>query len=324
MKIVKLTFNHNWPLFRQTPNFSQIWGDCKFIIDDNLKECDFWIVYTDHKLIEETVQCNPKNVIFIPAECYNTSPKFFQKFLDQFGTIITVQREIKHKNIIYSHNANPWFIGKSFDELNLLKTPKKTKLISVVSSNKAFTDGHKKRLEFVEKLKNYFGEELDVYGRGINDFDDKWEVLADYKYSIAIENDYCEDWVTEKFFDCLYAHTLPFYYGCPNLESYVDKKSFIRIDINNFEESIKIIEDSIKNQEFEKRIETLQKESIESINRDQFFPFIVNFLDKLDSNLHKKKVKLLKNEQFSLIEELNKVLKKIKVRILKYKDFNIK
>jgi hypothetical protein len=316
MKIVKLTFNYDWPLFRQTPNFSQIWGDYKFIIDDNLKECDFWIIYTDYKLIEETVKCNPKNVIFIPGECYNTSPKFSQKFLNQFGIIITVQREIKHKNIIYSHNANPWFIGKSFDELNLLKTPKKTKLISVVSSNKAFTEGHIKRLEFVEKLKNHFGEELDVYGRGINDFDDKWEVLADYKYTIAIENDYCEDWVTEKFFDCLYSHTLPFYYGCPNLESIVDKKTFIRIDINNFEDSVKIIEGSIKNEEFEKRIETLQKESIESLNRDQFFPFFESILDQMNVIPKKQSIKLKSdfeiNKSNKLLMFINKIKQKIK------------
>ena len=158
MKIVKLTFNYDWPLFRQTPNFSQIWGNFKFIIDDNLKECDFWIIYTDYKFVEETVKCNSKNIIFIPGECYNTSPKFTQKFLDQFGVIITVQREISHKNIIYSHNANPWFISKSFDELNILKTPNKTKLISVISSNKIITKGHKKRLDFVEKLKKHFGE----------------------------------------------------------------------------------------------------------------------------------------------------------------------
>jgi hypothetical protein len=315
MKIVKLTFNYDWPLFRQTPNFSQIWGDYKFIIDDNLKECDFWVIYTDYELIEETVKCNPKNVIFIPGECYNTSPKFSQNFLDQFGTIITVQREIKHKNIIYSHNANPWFIGKSFDELNLLKTPKKTKLISVISSNKAFTEGHKKRLEFVEKLKNHFGEELDVYGRGINDFDDKWEVLADYKYSIAIENDYCEDWVTEKFFDCLYAHTLPFYYGCPNLERIVDKKSFIRIDINNFEDSIKVIEDSITNQEFEKRIEALQKESFDSLNRDQFFPFLENILNQMNVMPKKQSIKLKSDFEINKSNKLFMFINKIKQKI---------
>ena len=130
-----------------------------------------------------------ENIIFIPGECYNTSPKFSQQFLNQFGAIITVQKELKHKNIIYSHNANPWFVNKNYDDLLIDKNSEKNKLISVITSNKTFTQGHKKRLEFVTALKDYFGDKLDVYGRGINDFNDKWDVLANYKYTIAIEND---------------------------------------------------------------------------------------------------------------------------------------
>ena len=311
MEIVKLTFNYDWPFFRQTPKFSQVWGNYKFIIDENLIECDFWIVYSDYKLTSEKVKCSPENVIFIPAECYNTSPKFTQKFLDQFGTLVTVQRELKHKNIIYTHNANPWFINKSFDELTTEASPQKTKLISVVSSNKAFTEGHRKRLDFVQKLKEYYGDKLDVFGRGINDFDDKWEVLANYKYSIAIENDYCDDWVTEKFFDCLYAQTLPFYYGCPNLEKYVDKKSFVRIDINNFDKTIETINLCIERDEYQIRKEILASEKIKSLNRDQFFPFIVAILDTMDCNLKKRKIKLTQNTKTSNKSKIKSLLKKI-------------
>ena len=300
MKIVKLTFNYDWPLFRQTPQFSQIWGDYKFIIDDQLTDCDFWIVFTDYNLKPETVNCNPKNIIFIPGECYATSPKFSQQFLNQFGLLITVQKELRHKNIIYKHNANPWFVGKSFDELMQQPVPEKTKLISVVTSNKAFTDGHLKRLEFVKKLKDHFGDTLDLFGRGIHDFDDKWEVLADYKYTIAIENDFCEDWVTEKYFDCIYANSLPFYYGCPNLETFVDENSFIRIDIDNHQEAIRIIEESIDNNEYEQRKELLIKQSQSSLNNDQFFPFMVSILENMDADLKKKNTKLLLNHSYSL------------------------
>jgi hypothetical protein len=295
MKIVKLTFNYDWPIFRQTPEFSQVWGDYKFIIDENLKECDYWIIYTDYQLKKEEVICPPNNVIFIPGECYETSPRFSKKFLNQFGLIITVQKELKHKNILYSHNANPWFVGKSYDELSQENPPIKNKLISVVSSNKTFTKGHKKRLQFVENLKLHFGDKLDVFGRGINDFEDKWEVLADYKYTIAIENDFVEDWVTEKYFDCIFANSLPFYYGCPNLEIYVNKDSFIRIDINDFESSIKIIEDAIDNDEHKKRKALLQKQKIKSIQTDQFFPWIVSILGKLEINAVKKDIRLRMN-----------------------------
>lgn len=295
MKIVKITYEYDWPLFRQTPNFSQVWGNYKFVIDDDLKECDFWIIYSDYNLSSEKVRCSPKNIIFIPAECYNTSPRFTQNFLNQFGLIITVQRELKHKNIIYSHNANPWFVGKSYDELMLESTPEKTKLISVVSSNKIFTDGHQKRFNFVQKLKEHFGNQIDVFGRGINDFDDKWDVLANYKYTIAIENDYCDDWVTEKYFDCIFANSLPLYYGCPNLETYVDKDSFIRIDINDFETSIITIENVINNDEYKKRAALLQEQKIKSLQTDQFFPWIITFLDKLEINEVKKEIQLQLN-----------------------------
>ena len=90
MIIVKLTFNYDFPIFRQTENFSKVWGNYKFVIDENLKECDFWIVYTDYNLKAEKVKCAPENIIFIPGECYHTSPKFNQNFLNQFGLIITV------------------------------------------------------------------------------------------------------------------------------------------------------------------------------------------------------------------------------------------
>lgn len=299
MKIVKLSFHYDWPLFRQTPGCIGEWGDYKFIIDKDLKECDFWIIYTEYGLETDIVKCNPDNIIFVPGECYNTSPRFSQSFLNQFGMLVTVQRELKHKNRKLLHNANPWFINKSYDELKALGIPEKTKLISVVSSNKVFTEGHRKRLDFVEKLKGHFGDELDVFGRGIKDFDDKWDVIGDYKYTIAIENDDCEDWVTEKFFDCLYARTLAFYYGCPNLESIVDKDSFIRIDIDNLEKSIEIIEKAIENDEFEKRKKHLNEIAMKSLDKDQFFPFFVSILETLNADKPKKDITLVSENRFA-------------------------
>lgn len=315
MKIVKLTYNYNWPLFRQTEKYSQIWGDYKFVIDDNLKECDYWIVYTDYNLKVEKVKCSPQNIIFIPGECYHTSPKFTQKFLNQFGLIITVQKELKHRNILYSHNANPWFVGKSYDELNSEILPTKTKLLSVVSSNKAFTEGHRKRVEFVQKLKNHFGDQLDVFGRGINDFNDKWDVLAAYKYTIAIENDFCDDWVTEKYFDCILANTLPFYFGCPNLEQIVDKDSFIRIDIQNIEAAIQIIKNAIANDEFEKRKAIIQHQKIKSLNEDQFFPWISKILETMPVSNQKKLISLHLNKEISVKKNIVKLLKSLKSKL---------
>ena len=313
MKIVKITYNFDWPLFRQTPKSSQVWGDYKFVIDDDLKECDYWVVYSDYCLKQETVNCAPENIIFIPGECYNTSPRFSQKFLDQFGLILTVQRELHHRNIRYTHNANPWFIKKTFDELVTEGAPNKSKMISVITSNKSFTEGHRKRLVFVRKLKEHFGDQMDLFGRGINDFEDKWEVIAPYKYSIAIENDFCEDWVTEKFFDCIYANTLPFYYGCPNLEATVDKKSFIRIDLNDFDATVKVIEEALENQAFEKRSKAIEEQKLKSLYTDQFFPWLAAILGEQNDNAAKKKITLILNEpEMSINEQIKSKLRRVK------------
>ena len=315
MKIVKLTFNFDWPIFRQTPSFSKTWGDYKFVIDSNLKECDFWIVYTSYNFTEQRVKCNPENIIFLPGECFSSGPRYTQKFLDQFGAIITVQRELKHRRIIYSHNANPWFLGKSFDELSAMTPSNKTKDICVISSNRTKIQGHRNRLDFIEKLKQHFGNSLHVYGKGINEFDDKWDVLRNYKYSIVIENDYCEDWVTEKYFDSLYSNTLAFYYGCPNLENYVDSRAFIRIDIHETGKAIEIIEQSMNNDEYSKRTEILQMEKLKSLSRDQFFPFIVTILNTFDPTLKKKNIKLLENKDYSFKKRAKRLLQNLKTKI---------
>jgi hypothetical protein len=311
MKIVKLTFNYNWPIFRQTPDYQGVWKDYKFVIDDDLKECDYWVIFGDYDLQSTHIICNPKNIIFIPGEGYYTSPKYSKDFLNQFGLVVTSQKEIKTKNVYRSHNANHWFINKSYDYLVQNKVPEKIKKISVISSDKTTTLGHRKRLEFVKEIYKNIND-ITFYGRGINNFEDKWDTLAPYKYSITIENDFADDYVTEKYFDCLYSNTLSFYYGCPNLEKFVNSKTFIRIDINDIESSISIIKEAIKNNEYEKRKDLIQEEKIKSLNRDQFFPFIVSILDKQVSCPSKKRKVFLNSNVFFKKTYLEKIYSKVK------------
>src|SRR5579863_7943797 len=105
---VKLTFPYEWPLMRQTPNWSGLWGDYEFVIDKTVTECDFWIVFSKYKLIKETCNCPPENVILITWEPYSIE-QFSENFLKQFALIITCQREIKHSNVDYNLCGHPWF-----------------------------------------------------------------------------------------------------------------------------------------------------------------------------------------------------------------------
>lgn len=280
MKIVKLTFPYpDWPLLRQTPNSLGIWGNFQFHINDtSIKECDYWVVF-EGLLTEETVRCDKKNIIFIAAEC-TTTGLYSENFIAQFGKLITCQDRIKHNEKKLTHTANPWFVGKSYDELIANIYVAKTKNISLICSDKQFTDGHKKRYDFCMKLKDYFGNDIDLFGRNIRDFDDKWDVLADYKYSIAIENHVENNWFTEKLYDCFLAHTVPFYYGCPNIDNYFAKNSCIGIDLENFEHSKEVIEKTMNDaHKYELMLPQIIENKIKYLNNYNLFPLVTNFIE---------------------------------------------
>jgi FkbM family methyltransferase len=317
MKIVKLTFNFEFPIFRQTPGELGVWGDYKFIVDCSLVECDYWVIYSDYNQVIEKCRCAKENIYFIPAEGFNTSTNFPAQFLAQFGKIITVQKQITGTNVIYNQNANPWFVEKSYDELLNLKKPIKSKLMSIITSNKQHTPGHKKRLQFALNLKNYFGDQIDLFGRGIQNFDEKFSVLAPYKYSITIENDFEDDWMTEKVIDPILTYTMPIYYGCPNIDKYLSNTSYLRIDINDFEKSVRIIEDALIEDRYSIFLQNVVQERYNVLNNLQLFPMLIGFFkssenstEKLDSIIYP--VNYFKSINFKV--KINSMFRKIKNR----------
>ena len=68
--------------------------------------------------------------------------------------------------------------AKGIEYLKNLNNIKKEKTISVICSNKAYTDDHKARLNFVYKLKEHFQNDLDWFGTGFQEIETKWEGIA--------------------------------------------------------------------------------------------------------------------------------------------------
>ena len=187
------------------------------------------------------------------------------RFLAQFGTIWTTDPQIDHPGATLHHPCTPWHVGAhlhpdngAHGQMDITElagcSPRKTKLISVISSNKTTTKGHRDRLAFVEILKREFGDSLDVYGRGINDFEDKWQAIADYKYHIAIENSSYLDYWTEKLADPILTLTYPIYSGCPNIYEYFGEKSLDRIDATDPRAAIQMIHRTLEADTYDARV----------------------------------------------------------------------
>jgi len=141
-----------------------------------------------------------------------------------------------------------------------IKEPKiydKTKMISMITSNKAFTEGQKNRLQWVEKI----GDQVDLYGRGFNEIANKEEGLCDYMFSVVIENGVYESYYTEKILDCFATGTIPVYLGSPDIADHFNKDGIIELT-DEFEISDEIYESKMEaikdNLERVKQIEVLE------------------------------------------------------------------
>jgi len=58
-------------------------------------------------------------------------------------------------------------------------------------------------------------------------------------FSLIIENDNTDNWVTEEIIDCLVTGTIPVYWGCSNIGDYFNTKGFIQF--KNITESNEIL-----------------------------------------------------------------------------------
>lgn len=292
---------------RLTPGSKGVIKDFEFIFNKDIQDSDYIVVF-DSILTPINLTIPKDRVIFVAGEP-SSIKNYDQSFLDQFGHVLTCQKRIKHESKFLVSPGHSWFSKKSYDELVEINKISKTKLLSIVASNKTFTKGHKDRFDFCIKLKEHLGDRADIFGRGFNDFENKWDVIAPYKYSISIEN--CKEmhWITEKLGDCFTSHTFPFYMGAPNIGNYYDKRSYKLVDIYNFEESLSTILKTINNSEhYENSLQYLIDSKYKYIDEHCILPMICNFIDNnlkplSHENTFKKSV---------IYPEKNKLLNRIK------------
>lgn len=137
------------------------------------------------------------------------SPKLYSQGAIQFisknyNYVLTHEQDLvqKYKNFLYvPFCANFAILNETL--------PEKNKLVSMITSSKNKTEGHKFRIESTKSVKGY-----DLFGRGFKEIKSKNEALEPYMFSIAIENSMSDYYFTEKVMDCFSTKTIPIYRGC--------------------------------------------------------------------------------------------------------------
>lgn len=276
-KIIKISTPWGHDFLKRTPAGNGCFGKYKFEIDNKCNECDYWIVWGGVKE-KQRVNCPVDNQIYLTDETY-AERVFCSEFLAQFKTVIACREDLQHPNVLRTHDLGIWHFNKSYDEIVGLPVPEKTHNLSVVCSDLTLLPGHKKRFAFVNQLIGFYRNRLDAFGRGIREIEDKFDALAKYKYSIAIENSFLNGYFTEKLFECFLTTTMPIYYGCPDLQNYFDDRSFIRIDINDFDSACDTVETIVKEDLFRQRLKYIQEAKRLYLERYFVFPALIRLIE---------------------------------------------
>ncbi|WP_278923045.1 MULTISPECIES: hypothetical protein [Pseudophaeobacter] len=182
--------------------------------------------------------------IFIAAEPDVIHP-YSCRFLNQFGLALTTTDKPLTTKKWHRAVCWYWWVGTDFsgqraphgyDWFKTLAIPAKQDKIAIVTSNKVYTEFHRKRMRFVEAMTQLIPEHIELYGRGFTPVDDKADALLPNKYNLAIENGEGPHVWTEKLTDPWLCWSFPFYAGCTNVPAYFPEDSFATLDLSNPEQ----------------------------------------------------------------------------------------
>jgi hypothetical protein len=154
---------------------------------------------------------------YIKSRIVEDVERNLQDYLNTFDVIFT-----HNQQLLKLDSKFKWCPAQGF-WIQEPKIYKKTKMISMISSNKSMTEGQRLRLRWLEMI----GDQIDVYGRGINEISLKEEGLCDYMFSVVVENGFYESYFTEKILDCFASGTIPVYMGSSDIGNYFNSEGII-------------------------------------------------------------------------------------------------
>lgn len=271
MTLVRIVKNWDYPdLLRQLPNGGGNWGGIQFTLEP-VDQCDYLIVLNRPS---ETfkIHCPPKQVWAIIQEPPCGPFRLLHQGNSTYSRIYTSETNLWGKRYIHSQPVLPWHVNRSYDFLHHCTIPKKERDLSWITSNIDVLPGHRRRLRFLEKIQGNI--EFDLYGRGFRYIEDKWDGLAPYRYSLAVENFSNSYYWSEKLADCFLAWTMPIYYGCTQISKYFPKESMVCIDIDD-PQGIDKIKDTIASNRWSQNIDAIEHARQLVLESYQLFPFVV-------------------------------------------------
>jgi hypothetical protein len=263
-------------LLSQMPDGNDTWEGVQFT-EEEVDTCDYLLVLNrSTKAIRLHV---PRDHVWMLVQEPSVPQKdFVFEGHERYGRVFTHHVLDESPRYTRSQPAGGWWVERTYDELIAAPPPAKTEQMSLVASNLTVFAGHRRRLEYVQRLRQEPGLADHCFGRETRFIQDKWDALAPYRYSIAIENSSSPDYWTEKIADCFMTWTVPLYYGAPNIAEYFPERSLIWLPMDQPDEAMKIVRRYLQEDDWESRFDALKEARELVLNRYQLFPWMSGFV----------------------------------------------
>lgn len=177
------------------------------------------------------------------------------------------------------HNAKEFIYGDCWIDVENFKSNKNDQ-VSFLMSSKTMTEGHRLRHEIYDllsskpKQSNYDILSIKTPPRIQN----KDIIFQNAKFSIVVENERIDNWITEKLIDCFVTKTIPIYWGAPNVSKFFDSMGILCF--SNMKELTKILDD-LDMEEYDKLEDVMEKNYQEALKYRKFITRVDEEIDKI-------------------------------------------
>jgi hypothetical protein len=186
-------------------------------------------VFTDHYLKPEIIRQIDSKIkvgwILEPPVIHSWVYENIDSYINELDYLLTFSDEIseRYENAI----TFPWCSIRL--DHNDWDMHTKTKLISMIASNKRQAPGHILRHQVAEQLSDKY--DIELWGGGYQPFPQHGKILAlkDYMFTIVIQNCKMDTFFTD-FVDSLAAGTIPIFWGTSKVDEYFNPDGFILFD----------------------------------------------------------------------------------------------
>lgn len=213
------SYGINCPLNFRWANAEEQYGDPELA---NIVKKDI-VVYTDH-CIQYPNKIGQNKIAWLiePEQYFPWSYAWIKENFHEFELIFTWHKDLLSIDKRF-HFLNP---GNSWIKREDASIYSKTKLCSMIASDKQFMSGHILRREIF----NGFANSFDRYGKDTVPLDYVIEAYKDYMFTIVVENVNQDYMFTEKLITPMLCGTVPIYSGCPSLGNFFDMRGIITFD----------------------------------------------------------------------------------------------